>query len=71
MTDQPRTREQELIILGGGCAGLSLAARLVQQRPNIALTVVEPRAHYEEDRTWCGLQIAPHFFSDCVVAHWD
>ncbi len=69
MTDQPRTRE--LIILGGGCAGLSLAARLVQQRPNIALTVVEPRAHYEEDRTWCGWQIAPHFFSDCVVAHWD
>ncbi len=71
MTDQPHTRERELIILGGGCAGLSLAARLVQQRPNIALTVVEPRAHYEEDRTWCGWRIAPHFFSDCVVAHWD
>ena len=71
MTNQPRTRERELIILGGGCAGLSLAARLVQQRPNIALTVVEPRAHYEEDRTWCGWRIAPHFFSDCVVCHCD
>jgi len=71
MTEQPHTRERELIILGGGCAGLSLAARLVQQKPNIALTVVEPRAHYEEDRTWCGWRIAPHFFSDCVVSHWD
>jgi lycopene beta-cyclase len=64
-------RERELIILGGGCAGLSLAARLVQQKPDIALTVVEPRTHYEEDRTWCGWRIAPHFFSDCVVAQWN
>jgi lycopene beta-cyclase len=68
MTD---ARERALIILGGGCAGLSLAARLVQQRPDIALTVVEPRTHYEEDRTWCGWRIDPHFFSDCVVAQWN
>jgi len=71
MISQPHTQGRELIILGGGCAGLSLAARLVQQRPSIALTVVEPRTRYEEDRTWCGWRIAPHFFSDCVVAHWD
>ncbi len=71
MTDQPHTRERELIILGGGCAGLSLAARLVQQSPSIALTVVEPRERYEEDRTWCGWRLSPHFFSDCAVAHWD
>ncbi len=71
MTHPPPTRERELIILGGGCAGLSLAARLVHQKPDIALTVVEPRARYEEDRTWCGWRIAPHFFSDCVVSHWD
>jgi lycopene beta-cyclase len=43
----------------------------VQQNPEIALTVVEPRSHYEEDRTWCGWRIAPHFFSDCVVGQWD
>jgi lycopene beta-cyclase len=71
MTGQPHARDRELIILGGGCAGLSLAARLVQQNPEIALTVVEPRTHYEEDRTWCGWRIAPHFFSDCVVGQWD
>ncbi len=71
MIDQPHARDRELIILGGGCAGLSLAARLVQQNPEIALTVVEPRSHYEEDRTWCGWRIAPHFFSDCVVGQWD
>jgi lycopene beta-cyclase len=71
MTHQTSTQGRELIILGGGCAGLSLAARLVQERPDIALTVVEPRTHYEEDRTWCGWRMAPHFFSDCVVSQWD
>ncbi len=50
---------------------MSLAARLVQQIPGIAMTVVEPRKRYEEDRTWCGWRISQHLFSDCVVAHWD
>jgi lycopene beta-cyclase len=65
------SQEVQLIILGGGCAGLSLAARLVQQRPDIALTIVESRPRYEEDRTWCGWSLSPHFFSDCAVSQWS
>ena len=71
MTQDQALREREIIILGGGCAGLSLAARLVQQSPDIALTVVEPRTRYEEDRTWCGWSLSPHFFSDCIVFQWS
>lgn len=71
MTMKCALQERQLIILGGGCAGLSLAARLVQQDPHIALTVVEPRTRYKEDRTWCGWSLAPHFFSDCVLAQWS
>jgi len=71
MTHSDANRNHELIILGGGCAGLSLAARLLHQRPDIALTIVEPRTRYVEDRTWCGWRTAPHFFSDCVVAQSD
>ena len=63
--------DADYVILGGGCAGLSLAARLVHHNPEISLTVIEPRTQYEEDRTWCGWLIAPHFFSDCVVSQWD
>jgi lycopene beta-cyclase len=63
--------DADLIILGGGCAGLSLAARLTQQQKHTRVIVVEPRSHYEEDRTWCGWRIAPHFFSDCRVAEWN
>lgn len=62
--------DADLIILGGGCAGLSLAARLARQEQRLRVIVVEPRAHYEEDRTWCGWRVAPHFFSDCCVAEW-
>jgi lycopene beta-cyclase len=63
--------DAELIILGGGCAGLSLAARILEQEPNFPLLIVEPRTCYEEDRTWCGWRTAPHFFSDCVVSQWE
>jgi lycopene beta-cyclase len=62
--------DAELIILGGGCAGLSLAARILEQCPDFPLLIVEPRIRYEEDRTWCGWRTAPHFFADCVVSQW-
>lgn len=64
------SRDAELIILGGGCAGLSLAARIAEQQPDFPLLIVEPRSRYDEDRTWCGWRIAPHFFSDCVLSQW-
>ena len=69
-TNSP-SRDADLIILGGGCAGLSLAARIADQRPGFTVIVVEPRARYDEDRTWCGWRIEPHFFSDCVVSQWN
>lgn len=71
MTKSQASQGRDLIILGGGCAGLSLAARLVQRMPHLCLTVVEPRAFYEEDRTWCGWSLEPHFFTDCVVSQWS
>ena len=44
----------DLIILGGGCAGLSLAARLAaSSSTGFTTLVVESRTHYTNDRTWC------------------
>ena len=60
----------DLIILGGGCAGLSLASRLADQDEAMRVVVVEARRSYEEDRTWCGWRTGPHFFSDCVKREW-
>ena len=60
----------DLIILGGGCAGLSLAARLAHETPQLRVLVVEPRTVYTEDRTWCGWRVRPHLFEDCAVRQW-
>lgn len=64
-------RKADLIILGGGCAGLSLATNLAIARTALNVVVVEPRTAYHEDRTWCGWRIAPHSFEDCAIARWD
>ena len=44
----------DLLILGGGCAGLSLAMQLASFGERIPKTLIlEQRASYENDRTWC------------------
>ncbi|PAW86730.1 MAG: hypothetical protein B9S28_02395 [Opitutia bacterium Tous-C10FEB] len=46
--------ETELLILGGGCAGLSLARRLsAHGEAAPRTTVIESRCDYADDRTWC------------------
>lgn len=46
--------DADLIILGGGCAGLSLAVRLATLGKSAPKTLVlESRPEYFHDRTWC------------------
>lgn len=62
----------DIAILGGGCAGLSLAVRLATAGRN--LCVIEPRTQYSDDRAWSFWRTAPDPFEDCVRAswaHWD
>lgn len=49
-----RSTDYGLIILGGGCAGLSLAMRLAALGKQCPRTlVIERRTEYTNDRTWC------------------
>ena len=44
----------DLVVLGGGCAGLSLSMALAAQGGRCPQTlVIESRAGYTNDRTWC------------------
>lgn len=44
----------DLVILGGGCAGLSLSMALTAQDGQCPTTlVIESRTRYTNDRTWC------------------
>jgi len=47
-------KHYDLIILGGGCAGLSLASRLADLGEESPTTlIIEKRQAYSNDRTWC------------------
>ena len=70
ITSEPAL-DADLVILGGGCAGLSLAARLATRGTSLNVVVVEPRTNYVEDRTWCGWRTSPHIYSGCVAATWS
>ncbi|MDJ0880082.1 MAG: lycopene cyclase family protein [Gammaproteobacteria bacterium] len=51
------TKRYDLAIIGGGCAGLSLARDLIKgagTQFNVPRTIIiEPRNEYVNDRTWC------------------
>jgi len=50
----PIQEKYDLVIIGGGCAGLSLASQLAQFGDKVPKTlIIEPRTTYRNDRTWC------------------
>ena len=61
----------ELLILGGGCAGLSLAMQLAQRCHYVPSTLIlEQRACYENDRTWCFWGDAETPFAQQATHQW-
>lgn len=63
--------DADLIILGGGCAGLSLGERLAESpRPAHRTIVIEARRAYVTDRTWCFWRTAPHRHDALVAKSW-
>ncbi len=63
--------DTDVAILGGGCAGLSLAVALGQRTPGLRVHVLEERTAYVRDRTWCLWNAEPHAFEDCVTHSWN
>ena len=66
-------KDFDYIIIGGGCAGLSLAYELQihKKLENKTLAIIEPRNEYKRDKTWSFWKIFPHNFDDCVIKNWD
>ena len=65
-------KEFDYVIIGGGCAGLSLAYELDihDKLKNKTLAIIEPRKKYSKDRTWSFWKVSPHNFDDCVQKNW-
>jgi len=66
-------KEFDYVILGGGCAGLSLAYELEinGKIKNKKLAIVEIRDEYKRDRTWSFWKVFDHNFDDCVIKSWN
>ena len=52
--------DYDLIIIGGGCAGLSLARRLIEDESTLRVLILEHRDAYSDDRTWCFWENSDH-----------
>jgi len=65
-------KEFDYVIIGGGCAGLSLAYELEvhEKLKDKTLAIIEPRSEYKRDKTWSFWKIVPHNFDDCVKKNW-
>ena len=66
-------KEFDYIILGAGCAGLSLAYELdINNKLNDkTLAIVETRDEYKRDKTWSFWKVTDHNFDDCVIKSWN
>ncbi len=66
-------KEFDYIIVGGGCAGLSLAYELEinDKLKEKTLAIIEARKEYKRDKTWSFWKVFDHNFEDCVIKSWN
>ena len=61
----------DLVIIGAGCAGLSLGYQLAKLKGNVPKTLlIEPRLTYENDRTWCFWAEVDNPFANLPMHQW-
>lgn len=62
----------DIAVLGAGCAGLTLAVRLVREGlGDRRLVLVDPRRDWTRDRTWCFWTTLDHPFAGLETASWN
>ena len=66
-------KEFDYVIIGGGCAGLSLAYELEvnNKLKEKTLAIIENRNQYNRDKTWSFWKVFDHNFEDCVIKNWN
>lgn len=63
--------DPDYLIVGAGCAGLSLAVHLLEtRRAGLRVAVLDPRTDFGRDRTWCFFRTMDHPFARCVDREW-
>ena len=65
-------KEFDIVIIGGGCSGLSLAYQLEinSKLKGRSLAIIDNRDRYFRDKTWSFWKVNQHDFEDCVIKSW-
>ncbi len=71
MPPVPPVEVVDLAILGAGCAGLSLAARLASGDGDLRVVLIDPRTEFVDDRSWSFWQHDHHPLHDIVAHEWS
>ena len=68
-----REFQYDYVIAGGGCAGLSLATRIVsnQNLRSKKILLIDKEEKKENDRTWCFWEKDAGFFEPVVFKSWE
>ena len=61
----------DLVILGAGCAGLSLAARLANGDGDLRVVMLDPRTEFADDRSWSFWHHNRHALHEVVAHEWN
>ena len=61
----------DVILAGGGAAGLSLAYQLRRAFPNIAMLIVDEEVKNQNDHTWCYWSTTPSYVDTLAYRTWD
>ena len=64
-------RDADVLVVGAGMAGLSLAVALAERGFDGRVLLVDAREDWDvDDRTWCSFAVGPHPFVGAVAHRW-
>lgn len=67
----PEPEEYGYVILGAGCAGLSLCHYLLERGVDAPILILDRKEAFADDRTWCFWEVEETPFSDRAVRRWS
>lgn len=64
-------RMRDIVVVGAGAAGLTLAVEAAQARPDLRVRLLEPPISRSPERTWCFWEAGVGAYDDLLSASWD